>query len=456
MPNPERILLVDPSNENLGRVPGRGKQAPLLGLTCVATWAEAAGYDVRTWDCAVRPDGLLDMAVEFDPLLVGLTSTTPFFHSTQRAAGELRRRLPDAYMVLGGAQATAAARACLDACPELDAVAVGEGEETLVDLAAALQRGERHPSIPGLMTRTAPDDFTPRPLIPDLDRLPFPNWSLFDYADYAPVASRRLDGPAPLYQIQASRGCPGRCSFCFHVFGSTWRIKSPGRVAAEIFHTAERYGARHFEFVDPVMPHGRRWFSELCLALKTGPTHGRIAWGFQTRTDGAFEGMFQAAADAGCERVLFGLETGSEAMLDRMGKGTGMAHSWAAVEAAAAAGLKVHATLIVGHPGESRETMDLTREMVRAMRAAFDVEFFPAFLALYPGTAVYEWMESRASDAHWLHDRTPDWREARRDHPALEGGGLSARETSEFMRDLQAILQEPRNPEPGARLTVRP
>lgn len=451
-----RIFLVDPSGEVLSRAPGRGKQAPLLGLTCVATWAAAAGYRVKAWDCAVRPEGMLDAAVDFRPFLVGLTSTTPFYYAAQSAARELRRRLPDTFLVLGGAQASAVPRRCLDACPELDAVVVGEGEETFVELAGALERGDRNPSIPGLLRRANPDDFQPRPLMPNLDVLPFPDWSLFDSADYDPVFSRRLGGPAPLYQVQASRGCPHQCSFCFHVFGPSWRLRSPARVADEIFRDAERYGARHFEFVDPVMPRGRRWFADLCRALEAGPTHGRIAWGFQTRADGAHDGIFRLAAGAGCERVLFGLESGCQAQLDRMGKGVRLADSWAAVESAAGAGLRVQATLIVGHPGETRESLDLTLEMVRSMRAAYDVEFFPAFLGVYPGTAVHDAIESGGPEARWVGGCAPDWRDARRDHPSVECGGLSARELVEFMRDLAAAVRAPRAGAAAGRGAVRP
>lgn len=456
MTRSSRILFVDPSVEILRRGPGHGKQTPLLGLTSVASWAAAAGFQVGAWDCAIHPEGLGDFAADFQPLLIGLTSTTPFFHAVQSTSRELKQRLPGVYLVLGGAQASAAPRQCLDACPELDAVVVGEGEETLVDLARALERGERNPVIPGMISRGRPTGFRPRPLITDLDRLPFPDWSLYDYAGYEPVFSHRLGEPAHLFQVQASRGCPNQCSFCFNIFGDSWRLKSPARVAAEVFHNAERHGARHFEFMDPVMPSGQRWFTSLCQALEAGQTRGRIAWGFQTRADRSSGELYQTAANAGCERVLFGLESGSQAILNRMGKGIDLADSWAAVEAAVKAGLKVQATLIIGHPGETRETLDMTREMVQSMRARFAVEFFPAFLGVYPGTAVHEQLENGIPDARWMDGCAPEWRDARRDHPAVECGGLSARELTDFMRELSALVQAPPAGEPVEAPMLKP
>lgn len=440
------ILFVDANDAYLGRRATEFKAAPLIGLTSVASYVASHGHNVRVFDAMVGHKSgvtLAQVLAEFRPDVVGLTATTPFLPTTYETACRVRHLLTEAVIVLGGPHATALPHATLNECPEVDYLIVGEGERSLVALLGALGTGGSGAGVPGVLRQgESPSDLLMRPLIRDLDELPYPDWSLYQYSLYDRVFSRRLGSYEHLFQIMLSRGCPWRCSFCFDVFGWTYRMRSPQSVVEEVDHAVRRHGARLFEFVDPTMTADPRRFTRLCGLLRRSDWIEEIAWSFETRADRISPQLLAEAKSAGCESVLFGVESGSQVILDAMNKRTTPRQNMEAIAAAVRAGLEVRVTLVVGHPGETPATLAETLAFVRHAAQFEGVEFLPAFLGVYPGTDTYRAVEAGEAGCRWVPGVRGNWSRARRDRPMIEPGGLSTDDLMEFMDQVGAVIDQ--------------
>ncbi|MFC1904634.1 B12-binding domain-containing radical SAM protein [Chloroflexota bacterium] len=441
-----KVLFVDAADVYLGRRPASNKVAPLIGMAYVATYVRAQGQDVRVYDLMTgqRMGSSLGQALaEFSPEVVGLTSTTPFIPATYHAAQTVRQVLPDTSIILGGPHATILPIDCFEECPEIDYIIVGEGEQSFAELVQSLSTGGNGRDMPGVMKRGEPlGNLRKRPLMDNLDELPFPDWSFYHYAAYDQVYSYRLGRMENLFQVLLSRGCPYQCSFCYNIFGASYRTRSAANVRSEMESAFNRFDARFFDFVDPTLTIEKPRFLKLCQELGDSLMAGEIAWSFETRVDQVSEELLNRARLAGCESILFGIESGSQAILDTMGKGITIEQAWEALDAAARANLHIKVTLIIGHPYETRKTLDETLDFMRKARATYNVEFMPAFLGIYPGTRTYEMVENGEGGTRWVDGVRHNWQRARRDRPMIEIGELNTAVLVDYMTELKSIIGE--------------
>jgi anaerobic magnesium-protoporphyrin IX monomethyl ester cyclase len=439
-----RILFIDASSRYLGRHASSSKVAPLIGMAYVASFLEAQHHDVRVFDAMIsarKGRRLEDELAEFRPQLVALGATTPFVPDSFDAARLTRRILPGTLVVLGGPHATSLPARSLAECTALDYVVSGESEYALAELVTALQEGGRPGGIAGVLGRhEAAASLRARPLEHRPDVFPFPDWSLYDMSAYDRVYSHLLGSDETLFQVLLSRGCPYACTFCAGAFGSSYRVRSAESVAAEIDLAYDRYGARLFDFVDPTMTLHKARFLDLCRELGRSRAAGRIAWSFETRADLVSDELLCAAREAGCECVLFGTESGSQTVLDAMRKGISKEQNQQAIESAVRAGLRVKVTLIVGHPFETRDTIEETIRYAREIKKLQGVEVLPAFLGVYPGTGVYEMVERGDGGARWSSGVREDWRRMFRDRPNIEVGDLDGQALIGYMAELRSAI----------------
>jgi len=195
--------------------------------------------------------------------------------------------------------------------PAVDIVCRGEGEFAMLDLANAYDKDENPSAIPNLLVkrgnRIKINDV--RPLIPDLDSLPFPDRTI--YYKY------RLLRDSPLKTFMASRGCPFSCSFCFNeklrsIYagkGRYVRFRSPRNLIDEIKETEAQYGLRSIYFVDDLFAFNPRWLAEFSALYKKEIKKRFIC---SANVNTLNEEMIRLLKDAGCSVVSFGIETGNE------------------------------------------------------------------------------------------------------------------------------------------------
>jgi anaerobic magnesium-protoporphyrin IX monomethyl ester cyclase len=379
---------------------------PNLGQLYLAASLRQAGIDVRLLDLASLygprdVDTLVAAIDEQKPEILGFTLYT----ETALYGYDLIGSLGDESglcVVAGGPHATAEPAEVLE--HGFDVVVLGEGEKTLVDLVRVLRSGGNLSDVAGLAwsdgagsLQTSP----PRALPKDLDVLPSP----LEVLDLCERDRYVGQGGAILPPIITSRGCPGRCTFCSNnVSGKRYRFHSAGRVLEEVRGWQAREGATALFFHDTAFTAHRKRTLELCRQLENlSPS---ISWVCKSRCDQIDRELASAMAAAGCTSVFFGVESGSAAVLERIGKGITIDDIEQSVHVASAAGLGVYVHIMVGFPDETVEELEATCALME--RLAPLVKGFPTggILLPYPGTAIYQSQHERLGCSRWWLDRS--------------------------------------------------
>jgi len=369
---------------------------PPLGLLYVAGALREAGHELRVLDGDPTRRDLTSSVVDFRPELIGLSFLTMTFDRARDLAAELKRRLPEALLLGGGAHATVDPEGTL-ADTVLDAVAVGEGERTAVELAAALASGAPLERVAGVVTRAGrgPE----RETVEDLDSLPFPARDLLGHAPYLrPPGLIRGWASSGIASMLASRGCPFRCSYCgsHRQLGRDVRIRSVDDVLAELDLLVQRDGIRGMYWVDDVFTHDRAWTLAFCEALARRPY--RLRWGCQSRVSAVDEQLLRAMRRAGCVQIDFGVESGSKEVLRSMHKGIEPMQVEEAFSLTRRLGLRTGASFILGSPGESEQDIEATAALADRIRPDWTVFFYST---PYPGTDLWKKERHSPQAAAW-------------------------------------------------------
>ncbi|MCX6347995.1 MAG: radical SAM protein [Candidatus Aureabacteria bacterium] len=376
---------------------------PPLGLAYLAAVLEKDGHRVRIVDYTARwvYAPLADIVGEFPPALIGITATTPSWNSACRTASEVRGLAPRARLLIGGAHVSADPEGALMG-GLFDAGIIGEGEETIRELAALPPEAdeERLARVPGIAFRRNGALFRspPRPFIEDLDSLPFPAYRLLPpLSAYHPTPASYRRRPVGI--LMTSRGCPFRCTFCDRsIFGNRTRFHGPERVLAEVETMAAKHGACEIRFFDDTFTLDRERTVAICAGLERMKL--RLPWTCLTAVKTVTPEVLQAMKRAGCWQVLFGLESGDDRMLRLLKKGNTVEDNRRAVRWAREAGLEVRADFIVGTPGETMESLENTLRF--ALSEDLDYAHFNKFVT-FPGTDLYRTLSSEGRTFDFSH-----------------------------------------------------
>ncbi|OGP71525.1 MAG: hypothetical protein A2Y80_02460 [Deltaproteobacteria bacterium RBG_13_58_19] len=408
-----RIVLINPP-VNLEKSYGRLKHfyapIPPIGVAYLAAALRRAGHQVFAIDAYLTQLSVaevVDAALAFEPDLVGLSVLTPAEPPSRAISQAIKRLRPECWVVWGNVHATCFYEEAI-AQGYADVVNFGEGEERLVQIAAAYPDKEALAAIKsiaygsqGQVVVTAKGE-----TIDNLDDLPYPAWDLFPVEKFMPDArlTRKAKighGEVQALPILASRGCPNRCTFCCmstdKALGRKYRMRDPIKVVDEIQHWVETYDCRTFFLMDLCFPLNKKHALTICQEIIDRRLD--ISWMAETRVDYADPEVFQALKKAGCSRLNFGLESGVQRLLDRLKKGFTLEQARRAVVLAHEAGLEAEGLFIIGLPGE---TVEDTWETVRfAKELKLNLAKFN-LLVPYPGTALYEEFEASGQIRH--HD----------------------------------------------------
>ncbi len=282
-------------------------------------------------------------------------------------------------VVVGGPHISVYREKVLEDTPA-DFAIFGEGEYALLELC----NGKPHGEIKGLVWRKGKRTIVnqPRPPLTDLDSLPFPAYDLFEIEKYS----------EKMLPITSSRGCPFRCIFCSIrlSMGRIWRPRSAENVVSEIAHWYAK-GYRKFQFTDDNFTLDMGRVSKLCdLILKKGLD---IQWDLRNgvRADRVSLPLLRKMKKAGCFFVLFGVESANKDVLAAIKKDLDLKNVRNAVRMAKAAGLKVSASFIIGHPSETYDNFMESYTFAKSLHLD-EVKFFN--LMPYPGTELYDWVRA--------------------------------------------------------------
>ncbi len=352
---------------------------------------EAAGHEVAFIDAPARSLDIEDVSElirHAQPRLIVIDTSTPSVSADVRAAERAKEVAPSSFVVLVGPHASALPEETLGLSPAPDAVAVGEYDYTIRDVAAALECGADMTSVPGLACRRGGGVMrtADRPLIDDLDALPFVTQVYRKHLD--PRLYFNPNARFPNVTMITGRGCPHRCSFCVYpqtITGNRYRVRGLDSLLREIRYVLDAFPEmKEIFFEDDTLTGNRSRCRELCERIVSERI--RFGWVANSRADLDYETM-SVMKKAGCRELCVGFESGSQFMLDGMNKKMTVAQELDFMCAARRAGLLVHGCFMVGFPGETVETMKMTLSLA-AKLAPDSAQFYP--MMVYPGTRAYD------------------------------------------------------------------
>lgn len=395
---------------------------PPLGLGWIAAVLETAGHEVRILDAQAERIPVPSIGSAFTSMgpfhLVGITATTPQIQSAVAIARKVKTEWPAAKVVLGGVHPTVMPEEVL-ADAAVDVVVRGEGELTMLDLAN--EKPIHEVAGVSFLDQGHAVHNPVRRLIVDLDTLPLPAYHLLPMARYFPAAGayKRL----PATSVLATRGCPGRCTFCYRIFGPRLRVRSGRIVAEEVKFLQDRYGIKEICFYDDTFTSIKKEVYAFCRAVQD--LRIDLTWSCFSRVDAVDQDVLLAMKEVGCHQIMYGIESASRTILDNIKKKTDLDRAVAAVQAAKKAKIDVRAAFMIGNPGETRETME---ESLR-----FAIKLDPELIILnittpYPGTEMFEWADRNG------YLLTKDWTKYDLSHAVMSLPTLSPEEIQAFYR----------------------
>lgn len=402
------ILLFNPYYSQLVDNYSFVQPAPPMGLLYLAGYLRKNGVD-----CKIAELGIFDPALSIKtgrkvrfgisdsdieeiikinkPKIIGLTCMySIYYRDCIEIANAIKRFAPEAKIVLGGNHASSYWKEVLRH-HSIDFIVIGEGEETFLELSQNILRGEPAGSVSGIAYRAGSGEFirtAPRPLIEDLDSIPFPALDLLDFKRYLsegnPFAMR-----SPAAGLISSRGCPGDCVYCTvkAVWGRSWRGRSPKNVVDEIEFLYNTYSIREVAFLDDSASVDRKRWESICdeiirrkIDIKWTTPNGIAHWTLN-------KDILRKMKKAGCYRVTFGIESGHPATRKFLGKPYSLAQAKELIQYANRIGIWTICTNIIGFP---YETMESIRETMRFSKEC-DTDFATFYLLIpQPTSDVYQ------------------------------------------------------------------
>jgi anaerobic magnesium-protoporphyrin IX monomethyl ester cyclase len=375
------ILLIHPklANSYFDRV-----QLPPLGLAYIAGALRKAHYDrVRILDANLSRNPAFDIqkALTSDPPdIVGLTSTTPLFRTSLEISRTVKRLNPGTKVIFGGVHPTLFPR---DVAAEetVDYVVFGEGEETVVELLRALDKKREPEGMEGVAFRRDGRVVlnAPRPPVENLDELPVPSYDLLPVARYGnPLACR-----APLGMMLTSRGCPFQCIFCDNhvILGKKYRAYSAPRMIEEVRILVRGFKVREIMFKESDFTLDRERVQRFCELMDQ--ERNKVVWSCNGHVGRMDLVLLRAMRRSGCRLIQYGVESGDQRILDALKKGTTISQIIETFRLTRQAGLKTVANIMIGNPGDTRETIARTIALVKSIKADYaNIQFCTPF----PGT----------------------------------------------------------------------
>ncbi len=385
-----------------------------LGLGYIAAVLEKNGYEVQILDAYIKSlpySKVSDYIINYQPDVIGITCLSDQRASCFELIDLIRSLNSKIKIVLGGAHASLMTEQVL-MNKKPDAIVIGEGELTMLELINAWDSGEDLNSVKGIAYLLDNKSvFTgPRNRIRNLDDLPFPSRhliSLDDYLgwDFMDFLSKRLGlQKSPRYAtILTSRGCLGGCGYCSSplIWKGGWICRSAVNIADEFEFLVEHYRVDFVIITDDIFTINQRRVFGLCTELKRRNIN--VLWGFETAVNYVSEDLLLELKRAGCCCILYGVESGSSEVLSKINKHIKEEQILRAFHMTKKAGILAGAFLMIGNPSENEKSINETIALLKKIKP--DI-LLPQIAMITPRTYLYEEAKKKGviNDEFWLTD----------------------------------------------------
>ena len=388
-----KILFLNPPFTEYAGLEGHGGKALPLNLAYLAGYLRKHKpyLKLETLDCeglSLPYEKIEKKIGEISPNIIAITVPTPAYIQVQKVCEIIKKISPNIYTIVGGPHPTAfPIKTTAD--QNIDFSIIGEGEETFNDLVDALEKKRPLSDVNGIVYKDENNKVVrtePRPLIQNLDSIPFPARDLFPTEIYfLPPTKKTSNKKAG--NIITSRGCCYRCTYCIAsvMWGHKVRFRSVENVVDELEECINKYGIGEFNFHDELFTVNRKHTIAICKEIKKRNLN--IAWVCMCRVDFVDEETLREMKSAGCRKIFFGLESGDQNILDHMKKMVKVEKAYDAVKLVKKVGIKAGASFMLGYLGETEKTIRKTINLAKKLN--LDTTAF--FIASpYPGTEFYK------------------------------------------------------------------
>jgi len=417
------VILIDPPFYKLLGVNWGHRTTPYIGLLYISAILKNNGFSVKVYDPDLNEESreiigedIPNFLQKFDsryyeknlnhskmweeirkiiekesPDIVGIGFNTIKYESavkTARIVKEINKKIS---VIVGGIHPTILPKETIRE-PYFDIVVRGEGELTMLELVKTLRTDKNLKNVKGILFKISKKVIMtpPRPLIKDLDILPFPaRDTLVNKKDYH---------PDKMGVMITSRGCPYNCAFCSNML--LWRcivrFRSPENVIKEIEDMYHRYGTRQFFLTDEVFTLDKKRVYKICNLIQKRNLN--ISWACQTRIDHIDKSLIRKMRLSGCRRIRFGIETGNQKILNSMRKGITLNQIRKTIKLCKKEGITTVAFTMLGYPGETKNTLENTVKFIREL----DLDIvYPLFTSPLPGTDLYKSLKKINLPDNW-------------------------------------------------------
>lgn len=372
-----KTLLISPP---IYRLQGKMQAAPPLGLLYISRYLNENGVDTKVYNADYEgkfvfkesatshekymknlhnPNfeawrAVRQVIKKHSPDIIGITTTTSSFTSALNVAKIVKENLPDTKIILGGSHVTALPEEAASQ-PEINAVVIGEGEHTMLEIA----QGRKYKNIKGLCFKHKKRIVRTRcrELIKDIDSLPFP---MLEDMIFEKARKRTFS------EMFSSRGCPYNCTFC--ASATIWkrriRLRRPEKIYEEMLFRKQRYNAEDFQFWDDALTLNKERVLTICKYIKKLG----VTWSCQTRADHVSREVIKAMKGSGCKEVAIGIESGNQAILDTSRKNIKVEDIKRATRIIKGEDIQLMTFFIFGLPGETEQSIKDTFDLVREIK----------------------------------------------------------------------------------------
>ena len=369
-----------------GRRAVAGEVWPQTGLAYLASVIRECGLEVQLIDgmgAGFTQERTLKEISDFSAELTIIHITTPTASNDTAFCQKVKRIQPKTTVGVIGTHPTALGKDILEP-GIIDFVVMGEAEQTIEEICKI---GSVSKEITGILY-SLPNgkifDGGVRPLVQDLDTLPYPAFDLLPLKKY----KMPFFGASPFVTVIPGRGCPYHCSFCRagSVWGHKIRLRATKNITDELEYIYRSYGIKNIAFMTDLFTIDKQWVIDLCKRMIQKNLD--FKWVCNSRVDGVTPELTRIMAQAGCQLISYGIESGDEEILKRSKKQISLKQAEEAIRWTKEAGIISFGYFIIGLPGETWKTVDLT--IKTALRINPDYAFFH-LATPFPGTDLYTW-----------------------------------------------------------------
>lgn len=386
------IVLIYPPVSISGRYKevATGHEVPPQPLIYLGAYLRQNNFKCSLIDAnalGLSIDETVNRILALAPRYVGITSPTMLISTAGKLAKKIKENNPDIKTIVGGPHITAVPNETMGLYPDIDIGVLGEGEITIIELLNALENAASLDSVNGVIYRQDGTLITTsvRPFIKDIDTLPFPAWDILpDLLKHYQQSAARIDR-LPNISIVSSRGCPFQCIFCArNVFGNVTRTHSAGYIIKMVKHLIAEYKIKSISFEDENFVIYRKRLIEFCNRIIDEKID--ITWDCASNVNAVNPQILSTMKKAGCWQINYGIESGSQRILDFIKKSTKLEEIERALKMTKDAGIITKGYFIIGHPTETRESIQETIDFIK--KIPLDV-FQMSFMIPLPGTELY-------------------------------------------------------------------